>query len=100
MEACIKCNKLADIERVIREAPNCYDAEKVKEFLLQQKLPNPKPLIVLCDTNGYIPELTRYLWENNFKREIQLYIFQVNTNASPEVLGTLIDLEVEESYIK
>jgi clathrin heavy chain len=100
IEAALKCNQIAEVEKVIREAPNCYDAEKVKALLLSQKLLNPKPIIYLCDANGYIDELTRYLWDNQFIKHIDSYVCRMNSNASPGVLGTLIDLEAQESYIK
>jgi len=100
IEAALNCNQLQEVEKVIKDAPNCYDAEKVKALLLSKKLMNPKPLIYLCDANGYIEELTKYLWANQYQKYIDIYILKVNPNASPGVLGTLIDLEAEESYIK
>jgi clathrin heavy chain len=100
IEAAVKCNQLKDVERVIVEAPQCYDAARVKDFLLEMKLPDPKPLIVLCDKNGFIAELAKYLMMNNFRSYIELYILRVNSNAAPEFIGNLIDLEAEESYLK
>lgn len=100
IEAAVKCNQLKDVERVIVEAPDCYDAVKVKEFLLEMKLPDPKPLILLCDKNGFVGELTKYLWMNNFRSFIEIYVLKVNANAAPEVIGNLIDLEAEETYLK
>ena len=50
--------------------------------------------------NGFVDELTRYLYKNNFNKYIEIYIFKVNANATPAVLGTLIDLECDETYIK
>ena len=50
--------------------------------------------------NGFVDELTRYLFKNGFNRYIEIYIFKVNPNAAPPVFGTLIDLECEETYIK
>lgn len=100
IEAAVKCNQLRDVERVITEAPNCYDAVRVKEFLLESKLPDPKPLVLLCDKNGFVPELTKYLWMNNFRPYIEVYILRVNPNAAPEVIGNLIDLEADETYLK
>lgn len=100
IEAAVKCNQLKDVEKVITEAPNCYDAQRVKEFLLEMKLPDPKPLILLCDKNGFVGELTKYLWMNNFKSYIEIYILKVNPNAAPEVIGNLIDLEAEETYLR
>lgn len=64
------------------------------------KLSDPKPLIFLCDIHGFIDELTKYLYKNNFNKFIEIYLFKVNANATPFVLGTLIDLECDENYIK
>lgn len=50
--------------------------------------------------NGFVDELTRYLYKNGFTRYIEIYIFKVNNNAAPAVFGTLIDLECEEVYLK
>ena len=100
IEAAVKCNQLKDVERVISEAPNCYDPVRVKEFLLEMRLPDPKPLVLLCDKNGFVPELTKYLWMNNFRPYIEVYVVRVNPNAAPEVVGTLIDLEADETYLK
>lgn len=73
---------------------------KVKEYLIEAKLPDPKPLIFLCDIHGFIDELTRYLYQNNFTKFIEIYLFRVNSNATPLVMGTLIDVECDEMYIK
>jgi clathrin heavy chain len=35
-------------------------------MLKEMKLPDPKPLIFLCDIHGYVEELTSYLYKNNF----------------------------------
>jgi len=58
-----KLGKVDEIEKVIRNSQN-YDADKVKDFLMDAKLPDPRPLIYLCDTHGYQEELTRYLYKN------------------------------------
>lgn len=88
------------MERVIREKSECYDPVRVKDFLKQIKLPDPIPLLVLCDQHAFIDELIRYLYKNNFNRFIEIYILKYNPNASATVLGTLIDLECDENYIK
>lgn len=100
IQAAVKCNQGAEVERVIKEAPTCYDAAKVKDFLIENKLQDPRPLIFLCDQNGFIAELTKYLWANGHKEHISIYLLQVNSNAAPVVLATLVDLEAEEIYIK
>jgi clathrin heavy chain len=40
------------------------------------------------------------LYKNNFNRFIEIYILKYNPNSSAVVLGTLIDLECDENYIK
>ena len=74
---------------------DCYDAIKVMDLLLELKLTDPKPIIYLCDANQQYEQLTRYLYNNNFQRYIEVYLFRVcqNPQAIPVVLGTLIDLE-------
>lgn len=71
-------------------------------MLLGLKLSDPKPIIFLCDAHEQYDELTRYLYKNNFTKYIEVYLFKVcrNPHAIPIVLGALIDLECDESYIK
>ncbi len=90
---------MKEIERVIREKPDCYDPVRVKDFLKEMKLADPRPLIFLCDMHGFIDELTKYLYKNNFSKFIETYLLKFNANASPQVLGNLIDLEAEENWI-
>jgi len=97
--AAARLNKVEEIEKVIRNSTN-YDPEKVKNFLMDAKLPDPRPLIYLCDTHGYQDELTRYLYKNKQNRFIEIYLFKVNNDAAPKVLGTLVDLDCDETYIK
>jgi clathrin heavy chain len=40
------------------------------------------------------------LYKNNFNRFIEIYILKYNPTSSAVVLGTLIDLECDENYIK
>jgi len=44
--------------------------------------------------------LTKYLYKNKQNRFIEIYVFKVNNDAAPKVLGTLIDLDCDEIYIK
>lgn len=100
IEACVKCGNLAEAEKVIQNCTGLYDPEKVLELLLSSKLSDPKCLVVLCDKNNYIKEMTRYLWENGFTIYIEMYVLQVNPANAGEVLGALLDLGVEETYVK
>ncbi len=96
IQACARLGNYKEIERVIRET-TFYDPVKVKDFLKEMKLPDPRPLIYLCDQHQFIDELTRYLHTNKQKKFIEIYLFKVNTAATPKVLGTLIDLD-DENY--
>ena len=100
LEACIKCNQLIEAEKVIQNCSDYYDAEKVLDLFLSVKLADPKALVILCDKNGYIKEMIRYLWDNNFNSYIEIYVIKVNQANSGLVLGTLMDLGAEENYIR
>jgi clathrin heavy chain len=92
IEACVRLGNYKEVERVIRET-NFYDPIRVKDFLMNMKITDPRPLIYLCDQHSFIEELTKYLHKNNQKKFIEIYIFKVNPNATPKVLGTLLDVE-------
>lgn len=99
IQACARLQNFKEVERVIRETSN-YEPVKVKEFLMEAKLPDPRPLIYLCDMHGFTEELTRYLFNARQKQFIEIYLFKVNPKATPKVLGTLLELDCEEVYIQ
>lgn len=99
IEACTRLGNYKEVERVIRET-TYYDPVRVKDFLKEQKLSDPRPLIYLCDQHSFIDELTRYLYKNRQNKFIEIYLFKVNTAATPKVLGTLLDMDCDEIYIK
>jgi clathrin heavy chain len=90
---------LAEVERVCRDS-NFYDPQEVKQFLFEARLPNPKPLIHVCDKHGFIDELTAYLYNNNLQKYIEVYIQKVSPQKTPQVIGKLLDLEANEEFIK
>ena len=49
----VMVNQLNEVERVIKEYDS-YDPVKVKDFFLEKKLVNPRPLIILCDKHSKI----------------------------------------------
>ena len=57
IEAATKLDQLKEVERVCRDNDH-YDPKEVKEFLLQQNLKDPRPLIHVCDRFDYVEELT------------------------------------------
>lgn len=99
IEACARMGNFKEVERVIKET-QYYDAKRVKDFLMEGKFGDPRPLIYLCDMHGYIEDLTRYLYTTKQLKCIEIFLFKVNSNASPKVLGSLLDLDCDELYIK
>jgi hypothetical protein len=77
IEAAAKTGQIKEVERVTRES-NFYDAEKTKNFLMEAKLPDARPLINVCDRFGFVPDLTHYLYTNNMLRYIEGYVQKVN----------------------
>eukprot|EP00398_MALV-I-01_sp_L67-1_P000178 gene178-941_t len=99
IEAAAKLGHVQEVERVCRET-NVYDPAKVKDFLKDQKLQDPRPLIYVCDLHGFVAELAEYLYKNNLMKYIEIYVTKVNPDNAPTVIGTLIDLDCTEDFIK
>ncbi|XP_031382114.1 clathrin heavy chain 1-like isoform X1 [Punica granatum] len=99
IEAAAKTGQIKEVERVTRES-NFYDPEKTKNFLMEAKLPDARPLINVCDRFGFVPDLTHYLYTNNMHRYIEGYVQKVNPGNAPLVVGQLIDDECPEDFIK
>jgi len=99
IEAAAKLGHTQEVERVCRES-TVYDAQKVKEFLKEAKLPDPRPLIYVCDLHGFVAELAEYLFKNQLMKYIEVYVVRVNPQQAPLVIGTLIDLDCGEDFIK
>lgn len=49
-----------------------FNPEEVKTFLMEAKLPDPRPLIHVCDRFDFIDEMTAYLYRYNKSRFICL----------------------------
>ncbi|XP_038712359.1 clathrin heavy chain 1-like [Tripterygium wilfordii] len=99
IEAAAKTGQIKEVERVTRES-NFYDPEKTKNFLMEAKLPDARPLINVCDRFGFVPDLTHYLYSNNMLRYIEGYVQKVNPANAPLVVGQLLDDECPEDFIK
>merc|ERR1719271_1026294 len=98
IEAAAQTGQLKEVDRITRES-NHYDAEQVKRFLMEAKLQDSRPLINVCDRFDLVQDLTQYLYQNNMLRFIEAYVQKVNPSRAPEVVGALLDLECEESFI-
>jgi len=99
IKAASRCGNMQEVERVCRES-TCYDPEIVKDFLKEAKLPDPRPLIYVCDLHGHVGELTEYLYKNSLMKYIEVYVVKVNPINCPVVVGSLIDLDCSEDFIK
>lgn len=80
IEAAAKTGQIKEVERVTRES-NFYPPERTKNFLMEAKLPDARPLINVCDRHGYVPDLTHYLYVNNMLRYIEGYVQKVICNS-------------------
>jgi len=99
IRAASRCGNMQEVERVCRES-TCYDPVVVKDFLKEAKLPDPRPLIYVCDLHNYVNELTEYLYKNSLMKYIEVYVVKVNPLNCPYVIGSLIDLDCSEDFIK
>merc|ERR1719343_865128 len=88
-----------EAERVCRDS-NVYVPEEVKEYLMGAKLPDPRPLIHVCDRFDFVDELTEYLYLNSLLQYIEVYVTKVSPTKTPQVIGKLFDLGANEDFIK
>merc|ERR1719460_3272577 len=98
IQAASRIGNMPEVERVCRES-SCYDPVVVKDFLKAEKLPDPRPLIYVCDLHGHVAELSEYLYKNSLMKHIEVYVVKVNPLNCPTVVGTLIDLDCSEDFI-
>jgi clathrin heavy chain len=99
IEAAAKINLTAEVERIIRESKS-YDPAKVKDFLMDIKFADPKPIMFLCDMHGFVADMTKYFYKIQKVRFIEIYLYKFNPTATPQVIGTLMDIECDEQYVK
>ena len=59
------------VERVCRDS-TVYDPLEVKKFLMEAKLPDPRPLIHVCDRFDFVDEMTAYLFQNSLVKYIEV----------------------------
>lgn len=99
IQAAARLSQFKEVERVCRDS-QFYDPLAVKEFLLDAKLTDPRPLIHVCDRHGFVGELTSYLYNNSLKKFIEVYVQKVSPAKTPEVVGKLLDLDCDEEFIR
>uniref|UniRef100_A0A670YUR1 Clathrin heavy chain n=1 Tax=Pseudonaja textilis TaxID=8673 RepID=A0A670YUR1_PSETE len=99
IQAACKTGQIKEVERICRES-NCYDPERVKNFLKEAKLTDQLPLIIVCDRFDFVHDLVLYLYRNNLQKYIEIYVQKVNPSRLPVVIGGLLDVDCSEDVIK
>lgn len=99
IQAACKTGQVKEVERICRES-NCYDPERVKNFLKEAKLTDQLPLIIVCDRFDFVHDLVLYLYRNNLQKYIEIYVQKVNPARLPAVIGGLLDVDCADDLIK
>lgn len=99
IEAASKMGQFKEVERVCRDS-TVYDPQQVKDFLMDAKLPDPRPLIHVCDRHDFVEEMTQYLHSNNLTKYIEVYVTKVSPQKTPAVIGKLLDLDANEDFVR
>ncbi|KAJ8613811.1 hypothetical protein CTAYLR_004926 [Chrysophaeum taylorii] len=99
IEAAARIGQFKEVERVCRDS-TVYDPLRVKDFLMDARLADPRPLIHVCDRHGFIEEMTSYLYSNNLTKYIEVYCNKVSPQQTPFVVGKLLDLDCNEDFIR
>lgn len=99
IEAAARIGQYKEVERMCRDS-NHYDPTRTKEFLKEAKLPDQLPLIIVCDRFDFVADLTNYLYKNNFSKYIEAYVQKINPVNTPTVVGSLLDLDCPEDYVR
>lgn len=97
--AACKTGRMKELERFCRES-SCYDAHKVKTFLMRSNMTHQLPLIRVCDRFDFVKDLIFYLYGNGFQQEIKAYVQQVNPSRLPFVIGCLLDMDCDDEIVE
>ena len=99
IEAASKMKQYTEIERVVKDN-NVYDPERVNNFLKDANLEDQMPLVIIADRFNFINELVIYLYNSQNLKLIESYVQQVNPLRTPQVVGALLDVDCDETFIK
>ncbi|KAL9112388.1 MAG: hypothetical protein Q9227_003230 [Pyrenula ochraceoflavens] len=99
IEAATKMNQITEVERICRDS-NFYDPQKVKNFLIEARLTEQLPLIIVCDRFNFVKDLVNYLYRSQQYKSIEVYVQRVNPARTPSVVGALLAMDCDESIIK
>ena len=99
IEAATTLGQFPEVERICRES-NSYNPEKVKNFLIEARLTEQLPLIIVCDRFNFVKDLVSYLYRNQQYKSIEVYVQKVNPSRTPAVVGALLAMDCDENIIK
>ncbi|KIW71908.1 hypothetical protein PV04_00135 [Phialophora macrospora] len=99
LEAAVTMQQFQEVERICREN-NHYNPEKVKNFLIEARLAEQLPLIIVCDRFNFVKDLVVHLYRTQQYKSIEAYVQRINVARTPAVIGALLSLDCEESVIK
>ena len=99
IEAATALGQFPEVERICRESDS-YNPEKVKNFLIEARLTEQLPLIIVCDRFNFVKDLVSYLYRNQQYKSIEVYVQKVNPSRTPAVVGALLAMDCDENIIK
>ncbi|KAL3090143.1 hypothetical protein niasHS_006595 [Heterodera schachtii] len=99
IQAATRTGQIKEVERICRES-NCYDPERVKNYLKEAKLADQLPLIIVCDRHDMVQDLVLYLYRSNLMKSIEVFVSKVNPKRLPIVVGALLNVDCSEDQIK
>jgi clathrin heavy chain len=99
IQAACKVGQIREVERICRES-KYYDPEVVKNFLKEAKLTDQLPLIIVCDRFNFVRDLVMYLFKNDQRKYIEIYVQKVNPSRLPAVIGGLLDVDGPDDMVK
>lgn len=83
LQAATRTGQIKEVERICRES-NCYDPERVKNFLKEAKLNDQLPLIIVCDRHNMVHDLVLYLYRNQLQKYIEVFVQKVGRERERE----------------
>uniref|UniRef100_A0A914HD52 Clathrin heavy chain n=1 Tax=Globodera rostochiensis TaxID=31243 RepID=A0A914HD52_GLORO len=85
IQAATRTGQIKEVERICRES-NCYDPERVKNYLKEAKLADQLPLIIVCDRHDMVQDLVLYLYRSSLMKSIEVFVSKVNPKRLPIVI--------------
>ncbi|MES1921318.1 hypothetical protein MHBO_002861 [Bonamia ostreae] len=98
IEAAAETGELNELRRICKEN-DVFEPERVKIFLFERDMDDPRPLIAVCDRFGFIEEMTQHLYAKEMMPFIETYLQKMNPRAAPAVIGALLDLGAPEPAV-